>query len=420
MTNKQKTLDEVFNQEGYKIPYIFQREGQEIPEEWSVHRLEEILELEYGKNLPKKDREDGSYPVYGSNGRTGWHSEAHVDGPGIIVGRKGSLEVTWSNQDYNAIDTAYYINNDSLKIDDINLFYLYYMLLEFDFQRLETGSAVPSLSRDDFYDETIALPTLPEQQKIADTLHKFDAKIQTNEDINELLEDVAWQIYRSRFIEFEDYEQFIESELGDIPQSFTVVEFKEICNTSSGGPRKNTDDYIGDVHKWMTTKDATSNNISTIYETERRLNEKAIEESATNLMEPGSVFLTSRATIGEVIINKEPMATNQGYIRLKPGDNIPSHYLLQLIKSKRKIIENRATGSTYPELSQRGFESISVPLAPTEDRYEYENEVSPMYDIMYENLRQNKTLLEIRNTLLPELMTGGVRLEPDIKETETG
>ena len=90
-------------QSGFK-----QTEIGKIPKEWKVVRMEDIFSLEYGRGLTEKDRERGNYPVYGSNGIVGFHSKYLVRGPGIIVGRKGTIgAATWSDKDFWPIDTTY-------------------------------------------------------------------------------------------------------------------------------------------------------------------------------------------------------------------------------------------------------------------------------------------------------------------------
>jgi type I restriction enzyme S subunit len=81
-----------------------------IPEDWEKKNLGEEVELCYGKGLPKKNRIPGPYPVFGSNGIVGSHNEFLVEGPGIIIGRKGSVgEVKFSKNNFWPIDTTYYL-----------------------------------------------------------------------------------------------------------------------------------------------------------------------------------------------------------------------------------------------------------------------------------------------------------------------
>lgn len=167
MTSEQQTLSDITeDSESYTRSYTLRRQEVKKPNSWVICRLGDLLDLEYGTSLPKDEREDGSCPVFGSNGRSGWHSEYHVEAPGIIVGRKGvNLGIEWSDVGFNVIDTAYFINSNSVKTSDIDLRFLYYNLIDFDLDRLKSGSAVPGLNRDDFYNETILLPPIEEQKK---------------------------------------------------------------------------------------------------------------------------------------------------------------------------------------------------------------------------------------------------------------
>jgi type I restriction enzyme S subunit len=111
-----------------------------IPEGWKVKRLGDVIELAYGKGLRKKDRVPGPYPVYGSSGVIDSHSKPLVEGPGIIVGRKGNVgSVFWSDDDFYPIDTVFYV------VTDVNPRYVYYNLQYQNF--LSTDTAVPGLSR---------------------------------------------------------------------------------------------------------------------------------------------------------------------------------------------------------------------------------------------------------------------------------
>jgi type I restriction enzyme, S subunit len=123
----------------------------EVPEGWEVKKLGEVIELAYGKGLKKNDRASGSIPVYGSSGVIGYHDKHLVNGPGIIVGRKGNVgSVFWSDQDYCPIDTTYFVRSN------LSLQYIFYNLQHQNF--LNTDAAVPGLSRNQAYSLLIIVP----------------------------------------------------------------------------------------------------------------------------------------------------------------------------------------------------------------------------------------------------------------------
>lgn len=122
-----------------------------IPEGWEVKRLEEEIELCYGKALKAADRDGGEYPVYASSGIVGQHSKCLAQGPGIIVGRKGNVgSVFWSKTDFFVIDTAYFVKTD------LPLHYIFYNLQDQNF--INNDAAVPGLSRKQAYSLPLLKP----------------------------------------------------------------------------------------------------------------------------------------------------------------------------------------------------------------------------------------------------------------------
>ncbi len=164
-------------------------------EEWKCRSLGEILSFEYGKGLPERVRVSGNVPVYGSNGLVGTHNIKLVGGPGIIVGRKGSIgEVTWSNCDFWPIDTTYYIKlqtNEDLR-------FIFFLLRTLNLTKLNKASGVPGLNRNDVYVLKVFLPSITVQKRIAGHLN----------NINELRE--------RKEVEKEKLSEFFESTLSKL------------------------------------------------------------------------------------------------------------------------------------------------------------------------------------------------------------
>lgn len=114
-------------------------------------RLKDVLDLKYGKALKADDRNEGKYPVYGSSGKVGSHEDFLIEGPGIIVGRKGNIgSVFWSDESFWPIDTVYYVESE------LSYYFLYFNLKEQHF--VNTDAAVPGLNRNFALDNWIELP----------------------------------------------------------------------------------------------------------------------------------------------------------------------------------------------------------------------------------------------------------------------
>ncbi|MEI7696073.1 MAG: restriction endonuclease subunit S [Chlorobium sp.] len=123
-----------------------------IPEGWEVKKLGEILELKYGKALKQENRQGGNVPVYGSSGIVGYHDVHLVNGPGIVIGRKGNVgSVYWSEKSFYPIDTAYFVSSE------MPLRFLFYDLQTKNF--LNNDAAVPGLNRNQAYSLETVIPT---------------------------------------------------------------------------------------------------------------------------------------------------------------------------------------------------------------------------------------------------------------------
>ncbi|MDV6340947.1 N-6 DNA methylase [Nitrosomonas sp. Is24] len=141
--------------------------------------FDQVCTLEYGAALPKEKRIDGEYPVLGSNGITGYHNEYLVEGPAVIVGRKGSVgEVTYIEENCYPIDTTYYINRTSPDKCDIR--YLYHVLKTLDLPSLKGGAGIPGLNRKEVYEKhKIPLPPLEVQKAIVAEIEEYQNRIET-------------------------------------------------------------------------------------------------------------------------------------------------------------------------------------------------------------------------------------------------
>ncbi|WP_454642194.1 restriction endonuclease subunit S [Bradyrhizobium liaoningense] len=132
------------------FPSSFEDSGLgKIPKGWRVVSLGDVLELAYGKALKEDTRRPGRVAVYGSNGQIGWHEQKLVDGPGIVVGRKGNPgTIVWAPNDFFAIDTTFYVVPKSICM---SLYFLYFALRDLGLSSLGADSAVPGLNRNMAY-----------------------------------------------------------------------------------------------------------------------------------------------------------------------------------------------------------------------------------------------------------------------------
>ena len=179
---------------------LVERREQVAPEGWQVTTVGEFCPFIYGKSLPEKKRADGKYQVYGSNGPVGSHSLPLVNEAGIIIGRKGTVgAVHFSPKPFWPIDTTFYVLNS----EDRDLGYTYYLLNSLGLNYMNADSAVPGLNREAAHLRKVMIPDLPEQRAIAHILGSLDDKIALNRRMNATLENMAQALFQSWFVDFD-------------------------------------------------------------------------------------------------------------------------------------------------------------------------------------------------------------------------
>jgi type I restriction enzyme S subunit len=300
--------------------------------------------------------------------------------------------------------------------------YLKYYFDSKDFQELlfnwaGTGSTRAYLGITEQLKLPIILPPLPEQKAIAATLSALDDMIELNNQINKTLEEMAQAIFKSWFVDFEPFKngEFEESELGLIPKGWRVGKLSDVGEIIGGGtPSKSKPEYYAEIGiPWITPKDLSINKNKYISRGEIDISELGLRESSARLMPKGTVLFSSRAPIGYIAIAKNAVTTNQGFKSVVPFENISSEYIYLLLKNSINEIESRATGSTFKEISGGEMKKVPIILPPKEIIRKF-NEIATTLGKTQASLEdENNILMSIRDTLLPKLMSGEIRVPVD-------
>jgi len=380
--------------------------------EWREVRLGDLVTFQRGHDLPKAEMKEGPYPVVGSNGIIGYHSKYTTEAPCITIGRSGNVGnpflskcKTWAH------NTTLYIK----EFKNTDPIYIYYLLKTLDLGYYAVGSAVPTLNRNHIHPILISVPeSIEEQRSIAATLSALDDMIELNNQINKTLEEMAQAIFKSWFVDFEPFKdgEFEESELGLIPKGWRVGKLSDVGEIIGGGtPSKSKPEYYSEIGiPWITPKDLSINKNKYISRGEIDISELGLRESNARLMPKGTVLFSSRAPIGYIAIAKNAVTTNQGFKSVVPFENISSEYIYLLLKNSINEIESRATGSTFKEISGGEMKKVPIILPPKEIIRKF-NEIATTLGKTQASLEdENNILMSIRDTLLPKLMSGEIRV----------
>ena len=144
--------------------------------------------------------------------------------------------------------------------------------------------------------------------------------------------------------------------------------------------------------------------------TDRKLTGAGIAKISSGLLPAGTLLLSSRAPVGYLAIAAMPVAINQGFIAMKCNERASNFFMLNWCQTNMAEIESRATGTTFAEISKQSFRPIPVVLPPKELMAAFSAKVAPLYAQITANLHQSRTLATLRDTLLPKLLSGELRI----------
>ncbi|RXA20844.1 restriction endonuclease subunit S [Methanosarcina sp. MSH10X1] len=409
-----------------------------IPEDWDLKEIGEIAEFRQGLQIAKSQRKseflDNSHPLLKiTDMGTNNFSEYIVDPPikyvtskeDIIFTRTGQVGLVYTN-------LVGVLHNNCFKIitnpGQIDRYFLFYFLKSKYVQNFVNGCLASSVQSDlthrQFKRCHMIIPPLEEQQSIGNTLFLIDQKIDLNRQMNSTLEQIAQTLFKRWFIEFEFPDEngnpykssggrMVDSELGEIPEGWEVKRISDICETFGGGTPKTSEPSYwegGDVF-WATPTDMTSLNSPVIFYTSRKITERGLQNSSAKLLPVGSILMTSRATLGYFAITKVPISTNQGFISMVCNDRVSNYYLLNAVKNNMEEIENLAGGSTFLEINKTSFRSIKIILPPKNIMSKFDEIADSVYEKIFHNGLETKRIAEIRDSLLPKLMSGKIRVQ---------
>ena len=160
-----------------KLPRVASPLG-DIPQGWEVGRLDDVLVLQRGFDLPKADRVEGTVPIYAATGVTGFHKDAKVKAPGVVTGRSGTIgDVLYVQEDFWPLNTALWVK----EFPKAEPLYAYYVLSSLDLRQFNSGAAVPTLNRNDIHGLDTLIPPCPLQKRFQEIAGAMLAQIRTLE-----------------------------------------------------------------------------------------------------------------------------------------------------------------------------------------------------------------------------------------------
>jgi len=384
----------------------------DLPQGWVETTLGKSIDIYSGKTRPKQQ---GAYPVYGGNGILNYGDKFNQEGETIIVGRVGAYcgNVFYETQLFWLSDNALGVKAKETSYEK----FLYYKLVSMKLNNHAIGGAQPLLTQTLLKELEINLPPLPEQKAIADMLSSFDEKIELLREQNKTLETLAQTIFKEWFVHFNYPDatgEMVDSELGEIPTGWRVGKLGEEFDITIGRtpPRKEQHWFSKTPtgKKWASIKDIV-NSGTYLFKTSEYITDEAISKFNIPIIPKNTVILSFKMTVGKLAITTEDMLSNEAiaHMKIKPNSYLISEYIYLFLHG----LDFNSLGSTssiVTAINSTMIKQIQLLVPDEKVTCSFAEVIKPVFEKVKSNSSQIQTLSKTRDTLLPKLMSGQVRV----------
>lgn len=363
--------------------------------EWTQMTWGDLATLEYGKALRDYRDSEGEVPVFGTNGQIGWHTIPLYNEPSVVIGRKGAYRgVHFADRPFSVIDTAFYLK-PKIAYDPR---WAYFKLLTVDINALDSGSAIPSTSRDAVYVIPVSVPSIGEQREIVAILGAFDDKASQCARLAKTLDEFARAVFADTF-HVNRSPDWRNGTIGDLCAA--QYGYTTSASIEPVGPKFLR---ITDIVKqpWVDWNAVPHCEIDSSSISKYRLATGDIVVARTG------------ATTGESAwIDSPPEAIFASYlVRLKTEREADSLFLYYYLNSPSFFAfrDGAMGGSAQPNMSASLIASAPLALPPSDARAEFSAEVSSLRERITKCVTEQALLRAMRDTMLPKLMSGELRV----------
>ncbi len=311
--------------------------------------------------------------------------------------------------------------------------FLYYWLKlnTEELERHASGSTFRELSGSALKDIRLGLPPFPEQRAIAHVLGTLDDRIEVNRRMSATLEQMARALFKSWFVDFDPVrakmagrdtglpqeiadlfpDRMVDSELGKIPEGWEVGQVSDICQRieNGGTPKRAIAEYWNGDVKWFKTSELVD---GPLLDSSEHITALGLEKSSCKLWPAGTVVVALYAspTVGRLGILGVPAAANQACCALIAKPDFGRLFLFYVLLFGRPHLQNIAVGSAQQDISPRIVRDHQLILPPAGIAREFDRLAKPIYLQRVMDISESRTLSALRDTLLPKLISGEIRV----------
>lgn len=286
--------------------------------------------------------------------------------------------------------------------------YIYYLLKDTvsGFIQIAHGGVFDTITRDTFKEIEVSLPSIPEQTAIASILSSLDDKIDLLHRQNATLERMAETLFRQWFMERRP-----EPVEGEAKEEWEEISLYDAIELVGGGtPKTIVNEYWNGNIKWLSGGDIASNHKNFVVSSEKTITELGLRNSSAKLLPKFSTVISARGTVGKYCLLSEPMAYSQSNYGILPRYKDCFFFTYLLVAHSVDELQSAAYGSVFDTITTDTFKGISISLPKEENIIQFEESMKPFFFKILINQTQIRTLTALRDTLLPKLMSGEIRV----------
>jgi len=367
--------------------------------------LGDVVTFQRGYDITKKEQTPGPYPVISSGGVASCHAEFRDEGPGVVIGRKGSLGgVYWSEGPYWPHDTTLWVRD--FKGNDPR--YVYYFLQTLGLERFDAGASNPTLNRNHLHLLEVAVLHRKSQTAVADVLRTFDRLIENNRRRIEILEEMARLIYREWFVHFrfpghEDVE-LVDSDLGPIPEGWDVAPASLVFEIN---PRERVNKAV--EHNFITMADLSESSMVCLPSELKAGNSGAKFRNGDTLFARITPCLENGKTGFVACLDKGEVARGSTEFIVLRGAKVGPEFTYLTAREERlrqNAIKSMTGASGRQRVRNECFDSHLLVFPTPQVEEAFREVVEPMFELVFSLARQNTVLSEARDLLLPRIISG--------------
>jgi type I restriction enzyme S subunit len=258
---------------------------------------------------------------------------------------------------------------------------------------------MPNLNSRVISNLALPLPSRTIQDKIEEIVESFDDKIDLNRRMNQTLEAMARAIFKSWFVDFDLHPGSIKS----LPPNWKMGSFLELVEVIGGGtPKTAVQEFWGGDIPWFSVADSPSDSDVVVVDT--------ANNSATRLLPFGTTILSARGTVGNLALTGAPMAMNQSCYGLVGKGEYGPFFTYFSTKMLIDTLRQRTHGSVFDTITRDTLAGVQVVIPPAQLAAEFDRVAGPLLSRVLNNLHESRTLAALRDTLLPKLISGELRI----------